>query len=655
MSLVSYYLMVLSRAQIINIINSEELLEFVKQRILPIINNDVETLRPRVELEQIKENYAIGGPIEIIDDNGQTIKIRKPYDFNFYKHEGVIAGGSLCNLINEYIYQVPAVINDVDFFHYELDSTTDQAADAELYSNLVNSDLFHYEVVNTTELGLLNKIFIRLENDFAWLSLLESFDLNCCQVALNLNENRFYITDEFIDFLEKRVIELTPKFENDYHLTTYVRGVAKAQETKSKFYIMELLNSYLASNLSEVVFKNHGNRVKLSTKLSEIAGDEQFITPKRFKWLKAHPEVFLPLFKLDGDDLIVQSVTQFPWASFIYDIHEYVQRFQPVAYDSEYNSKPERILKLIGYLGVSKEARSLKFYTQNVKFYSRFFTILKSNLFLNPFDLFRLLKQERTSLFKSDFSIKELESLGDFLKQHEDYAKFSVYLAELGYGIQDIIDFFKRVKNQSLTNIGIIEVYFLFKLEKDSQSTKVSREHYAKIDGFIQNKTFGKFFAEIDKIYDSQLQQNTLCQPIPIQPYQRFVREITTSDELVREGKKLHHCVGGYGYKIKDGDCRIFHIQTLKGVSTLEVLTNKKKAVEITREDVLKMSKKARLTLTEAEKANVIKLKTIRAERKLQKTEFKIKQHKSHHNSAPSKVNDKIAKRLVDYLNKKCA
>jgi hypothetical protein len=59
------------------------------------------------------------------------------------------------------------------------------------------------------------------------------------------------------------------------------------------------------------------------------------------------------------------------------------------------------------------------------------------------------------------------------------------------------------------------------------------------------------------------------------------IKELLTRGELINEGKKLHHCVGGYARAIKELDTRIISIRKINGRVeydlTLEIIQNENK------------------------------------------------------------------------------
>jgi hypothetical protein len=96
--------------------------------------------------------------------------------------------------------------------------------------------------------------------------------------------------------------------------------------------------------------------------------------------------------------------------------------------------------------------------------------------------------------------------------------------------------------------------------------------------------------------------------------YRSYVEELHTPLKLQVEGKKMHHCVGGYSNQVESGQSRIFHIETDNlTLSTLEIGVSGK-------DDNMS---------------------------------FSVRQHKNVNNKEPEAENIKIAKELVEFLSKK--
>jgi hypothetical protein len=140
--------------------------------------------------------------------------------------EGFLAGGSIANLIWEEVSGKEAIINDIDIFILK-----------ELQTNMSNMYLYNKftaktvskevsEDYNGIRFGYRNQIKYYIEesvredifNKIYYCSdtkspqiIIDSFDLNCCQVGYDLSENKFYWSKEFIEFIntgEIKIIDL---------------------------------------------------------------------------------------------------------------------------------------------------------------------------------------------------------------------------------------------------------------------------------------------------------------------------------------------------------------------------------------------------------------------------------------------------------------
>ena len=131
---------------------------------------------------------------------------------------GFIAGGSLANTIWELVSGKEAVINDIDVFilrnvintfnHHDRKSLyrfkKEEKTYHEDYSGITfsqKSTKSFYLVVTSEREGIFNYVEYdsnRTEPQF----ILESFDLNCVGVGYSIEEDKFYWTDTFKDFLK---------------------------------------------------------------------------------------------------------------------------------------------------------------------------------------------------------------------------------------------------------------------------------------------------------------------------------------------------------------------------------------------------------------------------------------------------------------------
>jgi hypothetical protein len=122
-------------------------------------------------------------------------------------------------------------------------------------------------------------------------------------------------------------------------------------------------------------------------------------------------------------------------------------------------------------------------------------------------------------------------------------------------------------------------------------------------------------------------------------PFSSYITEITTESKLLEEGSNMKHCVGGYGQKVKDGECRIFHIDHNGVHSTLEIEIHSGEIHfnRVKKETSSKIIRKNQKSIENKKTRSVIV--------------YSIKQHKAKLNQRPSAINLKIAEMLVRSLN----
>jgi hypothetical protein len=136
---------------------------------------------------------------------------------------GFLTGGSICNLVWERVSGNKAKINDIDI--YVLDKIIDQTTNEELKDkqsfqqkekliyedykglNYAYGTTRFYIIENVSTEGMLNTINYKASTDDPMI-ILNSFDINCCQMGYDIQTDKFYWTKEFEDFLNTGKIQL---------------------------------------------------------------------------------------------------------------------------------------------------------------------------------------------------------------------------------------------------------------------------------------------------------------------------------------------------------------------------------------------------------------------------------------------------------------
>lgn len=141
--------------------------------------------------------------------------------------KGLLSGGSLANIIWENISGNTAVVNDIDIYildlveeNWESFKNNDvlkkqlfqirEKVIYESYSSIASVRLntsSYYVIENVSNEGIFNIINYKSNTEDPSV-VIDSFDLNCCQVGYDLEKNKFYWTPYFEEFLKTGEVKL---------------------------------------------------------------------------------------------------------------------------------------------------------------------------------------------------------------------------------------------------------------------------------------------------------------------------------------------------------------------------------------------------------------------------------------------------------------
>lgn len=170
--------------------------------------------------------------------------------------KGFLTGGSISNLVWEKISGNKAKINDLDI--YILSKIVENKIDSEVSSELKQKQSFQqkekviyedYKGLNysygTTRFyiieevkteGIFNTISYKASTDDPML-ILNSFDINCCQLGYDIESDKFYWTGEFEEFLNTGQIQLVNLCSPSH---SAIRLVKKKHDLGAKLDDLEL-------------------------------------------------------------------------------------------------------------------------------------------------------------------------------------------------------------------------------------------------------------------------------------------------------------------------------------------------------------------------------------------------------------------------------
>ena len=153
---------------------------------------------------------------------------------------GLVCGGSVCNTLLSLLDDKSYPINDIDLFLSEdpitfINKNLKNIAFSEdkTYEYLLAFQET-YHVVESIRNGLLNYVFYKLDGPLHTdlnLMVLEAFDINCCQIGIDLSTLAIHSTPEFNKFVEDRELKITTTLTPAH---TAIRIVKKAKELNVK-------------------------------------------------------------------------------------------------------------------------------------------------------------------------------------------------------------------------------------------------------------------------------------------------------------------------------------------------------------------------------------------------------------------------------------
>lgn len=181
--------------------------------------------------------------------------------------KGFLAGGSLANTIWELHSGNQAIVNDIDIFLFEgkIDNQEEISREDSLF-RFKEEDVRYYEdytgmcwnsytkdfytITSSEKKGIFNEIGYKASTDEQGI-ILNSFDINATRVGYSIEEDKFYITKDFEDFLNTGELKIC-NIQTPSH--TAIRIAKKSKELNAKLDELEfkLISYCLSRQFSDV-------------------------------------------------------------------------------------------------------------------------------------------------------------------------------------------------------------------------------------------------------------------------------------------------------------------------------------------------------------------------------------------------------------------
>ena len=499
--------------------------------------------------------------------------------------DGFLAGGAVANTLLSMKYGKEYPINDLDIFIEDSVNSTllnnNYSTTPQRSNGLVVEGGYHshelsydhgsnYKILKVNRDGLLNTIVIsRINNrniarDYQYI--LNGFDFNCCQVGIDLNNNKLYYTDEFIEFLNTKQLDITAVYTPAH---TTIRLFKKKKELDCYCNVEKCLEI-----LSQPLIR--GNRV--------------FLSPRYFGFYFSHKykDMFMEYYK--------EIKTYFKIVRFFEDKKEmfYLRNKHMVTTPNDqdhvanwlnpHNSIPKDDLEKWGKyndimwtlepIKYSKASVEINKYLENIQYnpltlmcsYKLVGGKLKNSLLKKYNDV--ILCGEHTKLI-SFINVKFCDC--DFTKEHifliENYINQTPTMLNIilsyNLNIQEVIKLMTNIKKIQNKEGLWVEGLIFDLLLKGNINIKPTYESISLL--IKENK---------ENLYKPLVEAMEVVKHINLSS-DIEIKEIISEGELMWAGHKLKNCLNdvnqGYVDKISSGKVKIFLIKTKNSVSALEL------------------------------------------------------------------------------------
>jgi len=425
----------------------------------------------------------------------------------------------------------------------------------------------NYQILNVERDGLLNTIEIsrvanrKKRDDYQYI--LNGFDFNCCQVGIDLSNNKIFYTEEFENFLNYRQLEVTAVYTPAH---TAIRLFKKLDELNCYCDIegsMEMLSQplimrnmihlqrshfgiYFSTKYKEMYLKYYG-------KIKEYFKMVKFFDHKKELWYKINDfESTIPnnhsLNWLDRTKSIPQEELD-KWAKY----NDIMWTLEPKKY-TEPNTIIEEILVGINYnpltfmnayrITSNKLTKKLKEKAEKVV--------------LDKFFLCKMVALVNEKFYDCDFDSSHVEYIESFVDR-ERWAM--MFFVREGLNIQETYNFISDVK----------KIY-----NKEGEWVSELLIRYLQNKNKVMKPTYENMLEGVKK--EQRKFAENLITPLGIKDFDLpkgvTIKELTSELDLKWAGRKLNNCMNNpdqaYAEKIKTGNIKLFVIITENNMTGVE-------------------------------------------------------------------------------------
>ena len=443
-------------------------------------------------------------------------------------NQGLLTGQSVALMYLEIIgftkfrKQKDLVINDIDIMvivdenseEFISQRTTTEIVEMESYGNvyLMEGTVTKYKILNTKYDGDLNttSVYSSLK-DFSYKDILDMFDINVTQFGIDLSTREIIISEQFEEFMQTGQMRCS-NITTPAH--TILRLIKKADESGFYFHISEI------EKLREVIsFRNY----------SEIMGEKykniffkyrEHLTQMGFLLSVYFPINITELSELKYNCYTLTSISRF---SNLYKYTSYNKDELYSLYKYCSNNSYNQISNFIDFVYFGSEE------------------VIKHN-----FTVIKNLKENKNFVGNLIFSV---------INERFEEKTFNAIFKNM---ISHNINLF-YLSFDSFVELGKMNKFL------NSLENKLGPIIWSYIETLFTKKTTEEIISGINefiKVKSEPLKQGKIIPDMTTEKYS--IKELITQIDLMNEGKRMHHCVGGYSNSVERGYSYIFQIRNLE-------------------------------------------------------------------------------------------
>jgi hypothetical protein len=494
-------------------------------------------------------------------------------------NSGFLSGGAVANLLMKYVWEDNYPINDLDIFvetenNFTFTYTPVRSnqltieGDGYMVTKMVYDRGTTYNIIDVKRDGMLNTIVVSRianrdkKNDYTYI--LNGFDFNCCQVGIDLKNNKLYYTYGFESFLNYRQLKITAVYTPAH---TAIRLFKKLDELKCYCNVEECMELISQPLILENMINFRVNQfgiyfslkykemyLKYYNKLKDYFQMVKFFDHKKELWnIKNRRENSIPdthsLSWLDPNKSIPKSYLE-KWAKYNGMMWTLVPK--------KYNT-PNKTINII-LVGV--EYNPLTYMSVYNLVSNKINKKLKEKakkVILGNYWLCKIVSLIDYKFYDCDFDAKHVEYIENFIDK-ERWA-FTTMITE-GMNIQESYEFIKTL-NKIINKEGewVSELIMSY-LETKNKVIKPTYENIML--GLVKEKE--KYSVNLTKPIDIE---NFVI------PNGVKIKELTSELDIRWAGRKLNNCMNNpnqkYVEKIQSNKTKLFVIISENNISGLEL------------------------------------------------------------------------------------